>query len=410
MTERPGRYIVASMAAQITHILAGEAALAAALLEQGAALPPEALPRFRLGCQGPDIFYHNQRTKPSGLHYGALAHKRRYGSLVAAAAAAAAAAGGDVGARGAAKAADARGGAAEAAATADAVAATAAGAYVLGLATHAALDRATHPFVICRAGWVEPGKPETARRRGCHAFLERLLDRELLALREGIGPEAFGLSARLALRPGAADGAADGRAGAGAALGFDRGADAGIVALWARALSAAYPKAALADHALERRVENALADGRYFFAATDPAFSSEERGSGGHWRAALAGEEGPYLVTILYPELPHAELDPMNLRKENWPHPLGGGRVSDASYPELVAAGEARAAEAIAAVLDFWAGRLGPEELAARIGEEDLSLGAAAPPAGLVCAPLALPEAMEAELAYRRARLLGPAR
>ncbi|MDR3139628.1 MAG: hypothetical protein LBT95_08140, partial [Treponema sp.] len=31
---------------------------------------------FTLGCQGPDIFYHNQRARPVALEYGALLHRR----------------------------------------------------------------------------------------------------------------------------------------------------------------------------------------------------------------------------------------------------------------------------------------------------------------------------------------------
>jgi len=59
------------MAAQISHVLAGEAALRSALPEEAETVLDAAGPAFRLGCQGPDIFYHNQRSKPSGLHYGA---------------------------------------------------------------------------------------------------------------------------------------------------------------------------------------------------------------------------------------------------------------------------------------------------------------------------------------------------
>ena len=31
---------------------------------------------FTLGCQGPDLFYHNQRSRPVGLEYGTLLHRR----------------------------------------------------------------------------------------------------------------------------------------------------------------------------------------------------------------------------------------------------------------------------------------------------------------------------------------------
>ena len=90
-------------------------------------------PFFRFGCQGPDIFYHNRRTMPSGLHYGALAHRRGFGSLVA--------------------------GAAASLPAAEREATSASAAYLLGLATHAAVDRATHPFIIYFSGWALPSDP-----------------------------------------------------------------------------------------------------------------------------------------------------------------------------------------------------------------------------------------------------------
>jgi hypothetical protein len=336
-------------------MLSGEAALGSLGIE----LAAEALPYFRLGCQGPDIFYHNQRTKPSGLHYGSLAHRRRFGSLVAAAA--------------------------SSLAQGKCSPERPEGAYVLGLSTHAALDRATHPFIVCRSFWVDPEESDGPRRRGCHAFLERLLDRELLALREGHSPAEYGISAKLGLdRP------------------VDRGTEAALISLWEAGLRAAFPKAALADGLLGRRIANALADGRHFYGATDPTRAEAENAASG-WRARLAGEEGRYLVSILYPELPHRELDAMNMAKRSWPHPAGDGSTSDASYPELVAQGEEQAARAIAAVLDFWSGASTATELASAIGEGGLSLvdaeGVSLPPKA--SSPLALPEAMDEELDFR---------
>ena len=346
------------MAAQISHMLSGEAALDALGIE----LTADSLPYFLFGCQGPDIFYHNQRTKPSGLHYGSLAHRKRFGSLVAAAASSL-------------EPENRRPERPE-------------GAYILGLSTHAALDRATHPFIVCRSLWISAATGDNARHRGCHAFLERLLDRELLALREGISPAEYGISTR---------------------LGFDREPDtvidANLVALWEVGLRAAYPKASFADGLLRQRIANALADGRHFYRATDPSRAGAENADS-DWGPRFAGEEGRYLVSILYPELSHRELDAMNLAKASWPHPAGDGRSSDASYPELVARGETKAARAIAAVLDLWASAMTEAELVSAIGEEGLSLVDAegAPGFPRASSPLALPEAMDEELAYRIGR------
>jgi hypothetical protein len=348
------------MAAQISHILAGEEALFLARGEMRPVAGAEGLwpgsRYFDFGCQGPDIFYHNQRTKPSGLHYGALAHRRRFGSLVA--------------------------GAAAALPRKDRSLESPAGAYVLGLATHAAIDRATHPFIICFAGWADPADPSTQRLRGCHPFLERVLDIGLLKNRRGLRPSEFGLTARMAALPKA---------------------DESLVPLWAAGLRAAYPRATGADPLLEARVANAIADARGFYAVTDPAAT----GSGlvGRGRlAALDPAEGRYLISLVYPELPLEGLDAMNESHATWPHPSGDGRSSSASYLDLMDEGAEAAARASALVMDFWKGGLSAAALAEALGEGGLALsdeeGLALPPR--ISRPLPLREAMDAEYSARR--------
>lgn len=359
------------MAAQISHMLAGEEALRKALgisnpaalgpaLEIARGLPDEAALRaFRFGCQGPDVFYHNQRTKPSGLHYGALAHRRRSGSLVA--------------------------GAASSLSEAERSPDSPRGAYVLGLSTHAALDRATHPFIICFSGWAEPSDPSTRRRRGCHPFLERLLDLCLLELRMGMAPADFGISARM---------------GAGARGIAAAELDASLIAPWAAGLRAAFPRAAEADALLEARIANALADARHFYAVTDPASPQASRDVR---ISELEADEARYIISVIYPLRIPEGMDPMNEAKAEWPHPAGDGRASRASYPELVDSGTEEAARAIGLVLGFWRGELSASSLAQGLGEGSLALrdadGAAAAPR--LCRPLALPEAMDAEYASR---------
>lgn len=358
------------MAAQISHIIAGEKALQAALGSKAAVEGlGTAAPFFRLGCQGPDIFYHNQRTKPSGLHYGALAHRRRFGSIVA--------------------------GAASALGADDRSPLSPVGAYLIGLATHAAVDRATHPFIIYFAGWFDASDPKSLRRRGCHPFLERVLDLGLLERELGMAPRDFRLAERLGIRaPSGADGRED--AGEDAEIG------ARLVALWAAGLRAAYPKATDADPALGRRIANAFLDARHFFAVTDPA-ATAPGANGAEWLSKLDAEEGKRLVSLVYPELPTAGMDAMNEAGAEWLHPSGDGRRSRASYSELIARGSEDAARALGLTLEFWKGTISAATLAQEIGQGSLSLGESEgsllPPR--VCAPLALPEAMEAEYAAR---------
>jgi hypothetical protein len=347
------------MAAQISHILAGEEAAGRVSGTADMFALGDAADSFRLGCQGPDIFYHNRRTMPSGLHYGALAHRRRFGSLVAGAAASLPMI--------------ERGGESPS------------GAYILGLATHAAIDRATHPFVIYFSGWVDPSDPGTARLRGCHPFLERLLDIGLLERRLGISPREYAPAARLGA---GADGEADGR----------------LVGLWSAGLRAAYPRAAGADPSLELRIANALADARNFYAITAPAAAALGRDDR---LLSLGKDEGRRLISLVYPERIPEGLDPMNLAGVEWEHPSGDGRRSRASYPDLIDEGSDEAARSIDLVLEYWRGRLSASALALELGEGGLALrdagGEALPPR--ISRPLALPEAIEAELLERIGRL-----
>jgi hypothetical protein len=354
------------MAAQISHIVAGEQAFekaaGAGSLGDNPSLRDTA-PFFRLGCQGPDIFYHNQRTKPSGLHYGALAHRRRFGSLVAAAA--------------------------DAVPKGERAPESPAGAYILGLATHAAIDRATHPFIIYFSGWVDPSDPSTERLRGCHSFLERLLDMGLLKRRLGLSPREYGLLARLGI---------DSRSPARAGVREDKA----IIALWAAGLRAAYPRATGADERLDARIRNALADARHFYIVTDPEATAAD-GRSEDWIGALGEEKGRRFVSLVYPENFPEDIDAMNESGAEWQQPSGDGRRSTASYLDLIDEGSLTAARAITLVLSFWRNEISAPILAASLGEGGLALvdadGAVVPPRA--CSPLALPELIRSEYARR---------
>lgn len=367
------------MASQITHILAGEEALRRAAPGAAEAALAAAGGYFRLGCQGPDIFYHNQRTKPSGLHYGSLAHKREYGRVVA-------------GALGALSG-DSR--------RID----SPAGAYLLGMATHAAVDRATHPFIVYFAGWQSPSIPGSERFRSCHPFLERLLDAALLRALRGQAPSDFDIEALLA--PPEPSDAAAGEAAAHEAACAERG----IVALWAEGLKAAYPHAAGSDFLLERRIANALADGRYFYAITNPAVTALNR-KRDDWFAYLDDRAGYRSISLVYPDALPEGMDPMNLAGVRWLHPAGDGRSSTASYLELFEEAVGKAAEAVRSALAAFeegAGSdghpSGREGLARAVGNGGLSItdlsGSAIAPR--VADPLLLAELMGAEYRKRMA-------
>ncbi|HET7838779.1 MAG TPA: zinc dependent phospholipase C family protein [Rectinemataceae bacterium] len=357
------------MAGQITHIIAGERALREAAPEEGEELLREQGPAFRLGCQGPDIFYHNQRTKPSGLHYGALAHRRGYGRLVA--------------------------GALASLPPEPSPARRQAEAYILGLATHAALDRATHPFIVYFSGWHDPAIPGSERYRSCHPFLERLLDVGYLAASLGLPPAAFDIAAKLGLETGSTP----------ESLGLpkDRAGEALIVALWSSGLRSAFPRSTGSDFLLEKRVENALLDGRHFYGITNPAVTAlnPERKD---WFGYLDDRAGPRSVCLVYPDSLPEGLDVLNLGKAAWEEPSGLGTERDESYLELVEKGIHTAAVALGALLPALATEGPPGfELAAAIGDGGLSIvdaeGRSVGPR--VCRPLPLMEIMELEYGRR---------
>jgi hypothetical protein len=351
----------AVMAGQISHILAGEEALGRALPAVAPTILESSGASFRLGCQGPDIFYHNQRTMPSGLHYGALAHRRGYGSLVVSALLSLPP--------------ELRKPLAPA------------GAYILGMATHAALDRYTHPYIVYRSGWRDPAVPESERYRSCHPFLERLLDLVILAELRGLGPAGYSVSALLCpTDPSPSD-------------------EADIVALWSAGLRAAFPRSTSGDLLLERRIANALSDARHFYALTDPARPSSEKEKSA-WIEYLRIKAGARGMALIYPDpLPEGQ-DFGNARHLRWEHPAGDGRAYDSSYGDLFEEGCEKAAAAVSVIAkamdleDIDLEAIGA--MARTIGDGGLSVtdaqGLALGPR--ISDPLPLAEIMEAE--YRR--------
>ena len=140
------------MPAHISHFLFAQDTLLKAT-KQSSKLIEKAANFFCLGAQGPDIFYHNQHTRPVGIRIGNLIHKRNFGDFIAAMV--------------------------ESFKNNKTLSSTQkiqAAAYLLGFATHAELDRTTHPYIISKSGWVTEKDLFKDRFFRCHTFLERLLD------------------------------------------------------------------------------------------------------------------------------------------------------------------------------------------------------------------------------------------
>ncbi len=372
-----------AMASQYTHLSVGRAALAAvpeasrSAAARSAADPRAAGPSgprddsacrdadlrtaFALGCQGPDLFYHAQRTRPSGLHFGSLAHKRGYGVLAAALAL-------------------------RAARIADPDDAAYARAYALGFSTHAAVDRITHPFVVYRSGRFNPVDPSTYRWRSCHVFYERVLD-ACLARAEGLPDMTSFRQTELLSFPGDA-------------------APPFLVDILSGALADAYPSRAADDPLLGQRVVNALSDASFFHRLTDPSTIHLVLGaadSGGF----LDDEHAIRRISTLYPPRLPDGLDFANEAHAEWLHPCRPEERSTASWFDLVAEAKLAAAKALSAVWSLMNGTIDAAEAARRVGDGSLNAAAAdgAPAPVVATAPLPLPELMERELArYRSGR------
>ena len=276
------------MPAHISHLLFAEDALREATTGAGTLLE-DAGNLFRLGAQGPDLFYHNQRTRPVALRYGSLIHRRGFGTLVAHMARTVIAGAQRTGRVDVAQA-----------------------AFLAGFATHADLDRHAHPYIICRAGWVRHGEPSTQRFRRCHPLLERLLDVAAVRARRGCELADFEFLANVSC---------------GEQLPYS------TLKMLVKGINDAYPAASYKSRN-RSRIENAYADSMRFYTLTnhrdsrlrERVLAIDRREGHRHRRSAVFhfADAG-------------ADLDPANLRRQPWPHPCDRRVTSDRSYLDLMA-------------------------------------------------------------------------
>lgn len=354
------------MPAHISHLLFAEDALREATADAEVVLE-DAGNLFRLGAQGPDLFYHNQRTRPLALRYGSLIHRRGFGTLVAHMARTVIAG-------------------AQRTGRVDVQQA----AFLAGFATHADLDRHAHPYIICRAGWVRHAEPSTQRYRRCHPLLERLLDVVALRARRGQELAEFEFLANVSC---------------GEILPYP------TLKMLVKGINDAYPAASYKSRN-RRRIENAYSDSMRFYTLTDHrdghlrerALAVDRREGYRHRRSAVF-----HFATA------GAELDPANLRRRPWPHPCDPTVLSERSYVDLMAEAQQDVVPKLRRLLSLlgWpastAGQTGTAavtgtaevpgwftELAALFGDQGLGAtlhGTSCTP--VHCQPLALPELFE---------------
>ncbi|MDR2493937.1 MAG: zinc dependent phospholipase C family protein, partial [Spirochaetaceae bacterium] len=268
------------MPAQMLHALFGETVIESLSRMIGAGFRPyleaargDCQRVFVLGCQGPDIFYHSQMTRPVALEYGTLLHRRGFGRFAAALLA-------------------------QTLTVPPRPAPLAL--YALGFMTHGLLDRACHPYIVYKSSAMKAGAP--GRYAGlsdgqAHAFFERILDALMLEALRGIAPSRWDQAAL-------AEVCADPPAGLGEML--------------ADTLARVFPERAGDDRKLSQRIPNALRDCAVFYRLTDPR---------------NPGADAP--PACVYPSRLPLSVDYLNLRRGSWHYPVREGPAEDRSFPDI---------------------------------------------------------------------------
>jgi len=315
------------MPSQICHLIFAEDTLREAFGSGAETLLGEQGNIFRFGAQGPDFFYHNQRTKPTGLKYGVNAHREGYGRLVAHMVQ------------------EFRH--LEAKKHRDLPLIKT---YILGFTTHAFLDRKTHPFIDYFSGWVDIEREETEIYYRCHIFMERILDVLMLKLKRGLNIRELSLLPLL---------------DCGAMLPY------GIVKTLVKSLNATYPQTHFKSRD-RRRVENAYIDCMGFYTIIDPmnphyrrlAYERDRSSRGDHRRLALFH---PF-------DIPD-DIDFLNRGRHSWTHPCNNQWRHEESFPELFDAALNEAVPALKEMHEILEGRGEPERAEQLIGNQSLGTG-----------------------------------
>ena len=312
------------MPSHFAHLLFAEEALRAALGQRAAALLDAHGNLFRFAAQGPDFFYHNQRTMPTGLRYGVALHRHGYGSfvqeLVREARRLSAGPGSEL------------------------------AAFILGFTTHAPLDRLAHPFIGYFAGWVDPREEASRRLYHAHPFLERILDVLLLRERFGMTPAQFDFLSRVRC---------------GKTLPYP------VIKAIVKGLNAVYPSYNFKSRN-RLRIQNAYHDTMFFYKVTNhlnpelPKLAYRKDRKEGFREKRLG---------LLHPREVPEGYDFLNLDHRTWCHPCDDTAVTTASFLDLYEQALLRCTEMLTDVYRVLCDQAPTEGLAGRLGEESLDTG-----------------------------------
>jgi hypothetical protein len=307
---------------------------------------------FILGCQGPDIFYHSQMTRPVALEYGTLLHRRGYGTFTAALLKMALP--------------DPLPSEEEIRMLRREKGITVMGtygaywAYALGFMTHAFLDRLAHPYIVYKSGPAFPAPGKTFRRnhppplgKNAHPFFERIIDVLMLDYLRGRPVSSWDQEALL--------------------VSVCEAPKPGLEELLARALIAAFPERAGRDTKLRERMKNTFLDCAAFYRYTDPRKTSL-------YNRAHEKEKPGWIEEIplpyLYPENLPRHIDYLNLEGRTWFYPGPGGMPDSRSFPGIYADAVQTTADSLSVFIARYpeTGTFPIKEAAQAIGNGSLSI------------------------------------
>ncbi len=280
------------MPSHIAHMLFGRDAIKSINDKTFNAIIKKESNLFNLGCQGPDIFYHNKRTKPSGIKFGILLHHERYGRFVSN----------------------------YLRILGESLCMTPKNplkhidleksfSFILGFITHAILDRRAHPFISFFAGWVDPGKPETKRHFMCHAFFERIIDVLLLKEKLNIDIQKFDFFSQIYCGDSFPEHEKK---------------------IFFRALRHTFPETVSKDDIV--RIENAYRDSMRYYDIANPIFPKLKMELE---RYEFDREVKLRRLALLHPTDLDEKIDFLNTNHTTWSHPCDNHDTSNKSFLEL---------------------------------------------------------------------------
>lgn len=287
------------MASQIIHALEGWQAFSEAVPFVAAQLDTSQKTWFYLGCQGPDIFYHSQRTAPYGIYFGSLLHRSKFNEFIVELITAASEAG-------------------FALETPEML-------FILGFASHGWIDSLTHPYIIYHAGWYDPAHPETKQYQYAHTFLERILD-SLYWMEHIQVPVTCFRQADL-LIPGYSEKLISEY---DKLISTNKNHYNAIIELLIHAFSKTYHHRFLKFSDTARRIENAFIDSFHVFIKTDPSRIASLEVSQKQKELHEAGK------AMLFPVQPAIDIDWQNTMQKTWYNPCEPLREFTASWQMLL--------------------------------------------------------------------------